>query len=60
MIVAEMETEIEVMQMDLANLTALIFRNVAHSALNMVYRLADGDIGWVDPRGSCGGVPEGS
>ena len=59
-IVAEMETEIEVMQMDLANLPALIFRNVAHSALNMVYRLADGDIEWVDPRGSCGGVPEGS
>ena len=67
MIVAEMETEIEVMtpgdavmRMDLANLPALMFRNVAHSGLNMVYRRADGNIGWVDPRGSRGGVPEGS
>ncbi|MBT5497589.1 MAG: ribosome-associated translation inhibitor RaiA [Alphaproteobacteria bacterium] len=66
-IVAEMETEIEVMtpgdavmRMDLANLPALMFRNVAHSGLNMVYRRADGNIGWVDPRGSRGGVPEGS
>ena len=66
-IVAEMETQIEVMtpgdavmRMNLANLPALMFRNVAHSALNMVYRLADGNIGWVDPRGSRGGVPEGS
>jgi hypothetical protein len=46
--------------MDLANLPALMFRNVAHSGLNMVYRRADGNIGWVDPRGSRGGVPEGS
>ena len=66
-IVAEMETEIEVMtpgdadvHMDLANLPALMFRNVAHNALNMVYQLTDGNIGWVDPRGSRGGVPEGS
>jgi ribosomal subunit interface protein len=66
-IVAEMETAIEnmtpgdaVMRMDLANLPALMFRNVAHGGLNMVYRRADGNIGWVDPRGSRGGVPEGS
>ena len=66
-IVAEMETKIEVMtpgdavmRMDLANLPALMFRNVAHSGLNMVYRCTDGNIGWVASRGSRGGVPEGS
>jgi ribosomal subunit interface protein len=66
-IVAEMETKIEVMtpgdavmRMDLANLPALMFRNVAHGGLNMVYRRGDGNTGWVDPRGSRGGVPEGS
>jgi ribosomal subunit interface protein len=66
-IVAEMEMEIEVMtpgdavmRMDLANLPALMFRNVAHGGLNMVYQRANGNIGWVDPRGSRGGVPEGS
>lgn len=58
-IIAEAATEIEnltaseaVMRMDLANLPALMFRNVAHGGLNMVYRRDDGNIGWVDPRGS--------
>ena len=62
---AEMETKIEVMtpgdavmRMDLANLPVLMFRKLAHSGLNMVYRRTDGNIGWVDPRGSRGGVPE--
>lgn len=57
-IVAETQTEVEnltaseaVMRMDLANLPALMFRNVAHGGLNMVYRRSDGNIGWVDPRG---------
>ena len=58
-IVAEAATDIEnltaseaVMRMDLANLPALMFRNVAHGGLNMVYRRQDGNIGWVDPRGA--------
>ncbi len=60
-VVAEMTTEIPsltveqaVMRMDLADLSALMFRNSAHSGLNMVYRRSDGHIGWVDPRGSRG------
>lgn len=64
-IVAELETAIEnltageaVMRMDLANLPAMMFRNVAHGGLNMTYRRADGNIGWVDPRGMRGGEPE--
>ena len=61
-IVAEMTTEIPsltvgeaVMRMDLADLPALLFRNSSHSGLNMVYRRADGHIGWIDPRGNRGG-----
>ncbi|MHA1538247.1 MAG: ribosome hibernation-promoting factor, HPF/YfiA family [Alphaproteobacteria bacterium] len=58
-IVAEMEAEIAsltvseaVMRMDLANQSALMFRNRAHGGLNMLYRRPDGNIGWVDPRGN--------
>ena len=57
-IVAEMQTQIErlsvgeaVMRMDLANLPAMLFRNIAHGGLNMVYVRTDGNIGWVDPLG---------
>ena len=56
-IVAESTAEIRtltvgeaVMQMDLANAPVLIFRNKAHTGLNVVYRREDGNIGWVDPQ----------
>ncbi len=55
-VVAEMTTPIElltvseaVMRLDLGNLPALLFRNRAHGQINMIYRRADGHIGWVDP-----------
>ena len=58
-IVAEMTTEIPnltvseaVMHMDLADQSAMMFRNRAHGGLNMVYRRHDGNIGWIDPRGN--------
>lgn len=64
-VVAEMETSIEmltvgeaVMRMDLADLPALMFRNRAHGGLNMIYRRADGNIGWVDPAGAAGPVKQ--
>jgi ribosomal subunit interface protein len=38
-----------VMRMDLADAPVLLFRNQAHGELNLVYRRADGNIGWVDP-----------
>jgi hypothetical protein len=38
-----------VMRMDLAELTALMFRNSAHGGFNVVYRRTDGHIGWIDP-----------
>ena len=60
-VVAEMATEIPsltvseaVMRLDLADQTALMFRNSAHGGLNMIYRRPDGNIGWLDPRGNRG------
>lgn len=42
-----------VMQLDLASTPALMFRNAANGALNVVYRRPDGNIGWIAPeRGS--------
>lgn len=56
-VVAEMQSELPlctvsgaVMRMDLADVPALMFRNIAHGGLNMVYRRSDGNIGWVDPQ----------
>ena len=56
MIVAEMETKIPslsvgeaVMQMELRHAPVLVFRNVGHSGVNVVYRRDDGNIGWIDP-----------
>ncbi|MEI6557115.1 MAG: ribosome-associated translation inhibitor RaiA [Rhodospirillaceae bacterium] len=58
-VIAEMTTPIEtlttgeaVMRMELADLSAMMFRNRAHGGLNMVYRRTDGHVGWVDPKGS--------
>jgi ribosomal subunit interface protein len=55
-IVAESDTSIRtmtvsmaVMQLELAENPALMFRNAAHGGLNMVFRRADGNVGWVDP-----------
>ncbi|MEM9123187.1 MAG: ribosome-associated translation inhibitor RaiA, partial [Pseudomonadota bacterium] len=43
-----------VMQMDLQEAPALLFHNVAHGGLNMVYRRPDGHIGWIDPNEQSG------
>jgi ribosomal subunit interface protein len=41
-----------VMLMDLRNTTALLFRNSATGEFTMIYRREDGNIGWVEPRGT--------
>ena len=41
-----------VMLMDLRNTNALMFRNSASGAFNMIYRREDGNIGWVEPHGA--------
>lgn len=54
-IVAEQPAEIArltlseaVMRLDLAQIAALPFRNSGSGAINLVYRRADGGIGWID------------
>ncbi len=55
-VVAEMSTELPsltvgeaAMRMDLADAPVLLFRNRSHGELNLVYRRADGNVGWIDP-----------
>jgi ribosomal subunit interface protein len=55
-IVAESDTSLRtmtvsmaVMQLELGDSPALMFRNAAHGRLNMVFRRPDGNVGWVDP-----------
>jgi ribosomal subunit interface protein len=38
-----------VMEMDLSQLDVVVFRHAGHGGLNVVYRRADGNIGWIDP-----------
>jgi ribosomal subunit interface protein len=47
--VKTMTVSTAVLQLDLADEPALIFRNAAHGGLNLVYRRKDGNIGWIDP-----------
>lgn len=55
-VIAEISTELPrltvgeaAMRMDLAEAPVLLFRNRSHGELNLVYRRADGNIGWIDP-----------
>jgi ribosomal subunit interface protein len=57
-VIAETSTDIArlsvseaVMRMDLEDQPVMMFRNSATSELNVVYRRADGNIGWIDPSG---------
>jgi ribosomal subunit interface protein len=47
--VRTMTVSTAVLQLDLADQPALMFRNAAHGGLNVVYRRPDGNIGWIDP-----------
>ena len=39
-----------VMQMELAGVPMLVFRNEKHGGVNVVHRREDGNVGWIDPR----------
>jgi hypothetical protein len=56
LVVAETERTIHelpvseaVMRLDLTEDAFLVFRNGANGEINVVYRRADGNIGWIDP-----------
>ena len=38
-----------VLQLDLTGTTVVVFRHGGHGRVNLVYRRADGHIGWIDP-----------
>ena len=44
-----MTVSMAVMELDLLEAQAIVFRNAAHGGLSVVYRRSDGNIGWVDP-----------
>jgi ribosomal subunit interface protein len=45
-----MTVSMAVMDLDLTEQPAIVFRNVAHGGLSVVYRRSDGNIGWIDPQ----------
>jgi ribosomal subunit interface protein len=56
MVIAESQAELKtmtvsmaVMELDLTEQPAIVFRNAAHGGLSVVFRRADGNIGWIDP-----------
>jgi ribosomal subunit interface protein len=56
MVIAEAQFELTtmtvsmaVLEMDLTEQAAVVFRNAAHGGLSVVYRRTDGNIGWIDP-----------
>lgn len=56
-IIAETNTQVPilsvgdaVMRMDLLDENAFIFKNSQNERINFVYRRADGNIGWIDPK----------
>jgi ribosomal subunit interface protein len=38
-----------VMELDMTGATVVVFRHAGHGRVNLVYRRADGHIGWIDP-----------
>lgn len=38
-----------VLELDFTGAPVMVFRNAAHGRVNIVYRRADGHIGWIDP-----------
>ena len=55
-VIAEKKTEIRTMTVSMASLelgltdsSAVVFRNITHGEINVVYKRGDGHIGWIDP-----------
>jgi ribosomal subunit interface protein len=38
-----------VMELDMTGVPAMVFRHAGHGRVNLIYRRADGHIGWIDP-----------
>lgn len=44
------------MELEAADLPVVLFRNLAHGGVSLVYRRADGNIGWLDPERAVSGA----
>lgn len=62
-VIAESQAEVKamtvsmaVMELDLTEAPVVMFRNLAHDGLSVVYRRPDGNIGWIDPQRTAGGA----
>lgn len=69
LIIAETESSLRtmtvamaVLELDLSGRPVLLFRNVAHRGLAIVYKRADGNVGWIDTQrlGANGSAPPGA
>ena len=56
MVIAESQAKVKtmtvamaVMEMDMTEVQAIVFRNAAHGGLSVLYRRSDGNFGWIDP-----------
>jgi len=58
--VRTMTVSMAVLQLDLSKDPALMFRNAAHGGFSVVYRRADGNIGWIDPNRDSAKVKNGA
>jgi ribosomal subunit interface protein len=38
-----------VMELDMTSVPVMVFRHAGHGRINLVYRRADGHVGWIDP-----------
>ncbi|WP_150525327.1 ribosome hibernation-promoting factor, HPF/YfiA family [Roseibium sediminis] len=47
--VKTMTVGMAVMELDLTEAPVVMFKNAANGGLNVVYRRADGNVGWIDP-----------
>ena len=54
----QMSVSAAVMELDMSGVQVLVFRHSNSDALNVVYRRADGHIGWIDPSKSAEGLAE--
>ena len=58
--IGELTVREAVMQLDVSEAPFMIFRNAAHGGLNVVYRRADGHVGWIDAETSAKGRVNGA
>ena len=56
MVIAETQAKVKtmtvamaVMELDMTEVQAIVFRNAAHGGLSVLYRRTDGNFGWIDP-----------